>query len=117
MELFARSFNVDDNSTYPYTYQAVVNILDEDDSIQVSYFADTICGLVAFLKKRREDPGRTKIFEIYRGQETPVPSRCYLGDDGRWLSRQELCHPMSSRYGEPGKEGSCPFHGRSHNVM
>ena len=73
MELFARSFNVDDNSTYPYTYQAVVNILDEDDSIQVSYFADTICGLVAVLIKRREDPGRTKIFEIYRGRKRLSP--------------------------------------------
>jgi len=44
MGLLARVFSMGDSSTYPYTYQAVVNILDEDDSIQVSYFADTICG-------------------------------------------------------------------------
>ena len=108
---------MDDSATYPYTYQAVVNILDEDDSIQVSYFADTICGLVAFLKKRDEYPERTKIFEIYQGQETRVPDRCYLGEDGGWLTRQELCYPMTTRYGEPGKEGSCPFRGRSHSVI
>lgn len=71
--IIRRSFNEDDNSTYPYTYQAVVNILDEDGSIQVSYFADTIYGLVAFLKKRREDAGRTKIFEIYRGRKRLSP--------------------------------------------
>jgi len=117
MGLLARVFGVDDNNTYPYTYQAVVNILDEDDSIQVSYFADTICGLIAFLKKRGEDPGRTKVFEIYQGQETLIPSRCYLGEGGLWYSRQELCHPMSSRYGKPGREGSCPFQGRSHSVI
>ncbi|HHJ16846.1 MAG TPA: hypothetical protein ENJ80_09135 [Gammaproteobacteria bacterium] len=105
------------NETYPYTYQAIVNIIDEDDSIQVSYFADTICGLVAYLKKRSEDPGRTRIFEIYQGKETQVPDRCYLGDDGDWLSRQALCYPMTTRYGEPGKEGSCPFQGRSHSVI
>jgi len=118
MELLARMLGGNDNNTYPYTYQAIVNILDEaDDSMQVSYFADTICGLVAFLKKRHEDPSRTKILEIYQGEETPVPGRCYLRDDGSWLSRQELCYPMSSRYGEPGREGSCPFRGKSHAVI
>ena len=105
------------NGSYPYTYQAIVNIIDEDDSIQVSYFADTICGLVTFLNKRGEEPGRTKIFEIYQGEETLIPDHCYLGEDGRWLSRQQLCHPMTSRYGEPSMEGSCPFRGRSHNVI
>lgn len=118
MELLERVLGVDANDTYPYTYQAVVNILDdEDDSIQVSYFADTICGLIIFLKNRNENPDRIKVFEIYRGQETLIPSRCYLGEDGGWYSRQELCHPMSSRYGEPGREGSCPFQGRSHHVI
>lgn len=117
MKPLANVFGADDNNTFPYTYQAVVNILDEDDSIQVSYFADTICGLITFLNKRRENPGRTRVFEIYRGQETLIPSQCYLRADGCWCSRHELCHPMTSRYGKPGREGSCPFQGRSHNVI
>jgi len=117
MELLAKVFGVDDSDTYPYTYQAVVNVLDADDSILVSYFADTICGLITFLKKRREDPGRTRIFEIYRGQETLIPSQCYLGEHGHWFSRHELCQPMSSRYGESGREGNCPFQGRDHSVI
>ncbi|MFQ5644956.1 MAG: hypothetical protein ACE5FQ_14860, partial [Thiogranum sp.] len=96
MEL-AKMFSVHDNGAYPYTYQAVVKLLDEDDSIRVSYFADTICGLVEFLRQRGEDPGRTEILEIYREQETTVPARCYLGDDGRWLCRAELCYPMTTR--------------------
>ena len=117
MEFLARIFGVNNSNTYPYTYQAVINILDGDDSIQVSHFADTICGLITFLKMRGEDPGRTKIYEIYQGQKTLVPIQCYLGEGGLCYSRQELCHPMSSRYGEPGREGSCPFQGRSHSVI
>ena len=78
MSLLESVFSTDDNSTYPYTYQAVVNILDEDDSIQVSFFGDTICGLVAFPEHRGEDPGRTKIYEIYQGQETPVPGHSFI---------------------------------------
>ncbi len=117
MKIVEKIFSANKNNTYPYTYQAVINILGEDDSIKMSYFADTICGLVEFLKKRQEDPGLTEIFEIYQGKQTTIPSQCYLGGDGHWFSRQELCHPMSSRYGEPGSEGSCPFRDRSYAVI
>ena len=106
-----------DPETYPYTYQAVINILGGGkDELQVSYFADTICGLVNHLKKHREDPGSAKLFEIYRGRETLIPSWCYIGKDGKWMTRRELCFPMTTRYGEPGREGSCPFRFRSHIV-
>ena len=106
-----------DPDRYPYTYQAVVNILGgANDELQVSYFADTICGLVNRLKKHRENPGSARLYEIYRGRETLIPSWCYIDKDGKWLSRQALCYPMTTRYGEAGREGSCPFRYRSHIV-
>lgn len=106
-----------DHEVYPYTYQAVINILGgTNDELQVSYFADTICGLVNHLKKHREDPASARLFEVYRGRETLIPSWCYIGKDGKWLPRRALCYPMTTRYGEPSREGSCPFRYRSHIV-
>ena len=106
-----------DPDTYPYTYQAVINILGgSNDELRVSYFADTICGLVNHLKKHREDPSSARLFEIYQGRQTLIPSWCYIGGDGKWMTRAQLCHPMTKRYGEPSKEGSCPFRFRSHIV-
>jgi hypothetical protein len=100
----------------PYAYEAVIYPLGEDDSIRVSYVADTICGLVNFLKKRREDPEGIKLFEVFRGKEVPIPEKCYLGEDGKWLPRRKLCNPMTRRYGEQMNETNCRFRDRNDAV-
>jgi hypothetical protein len=100
----------------PYSYEAVVYPLGEDESVRVSYVADTICGLVNFLKKRREDPEGIRLFEIFRGKEVPIPENRYLSEDGRWLPRKRLCNPMTERYGEPMDETNCRFRDRKGTV-
>ncbi len=109
MSLLIRMLGSKYDKDLPYTYEAVVNVLEDDDSMQVSYFADTICGLTDALARRRKNPRSVAIFEIFQGDKTLVPKTCYLSEDGEWLPRSALCHPMTTRYGEPSNEGNCPF--------
>jgi hypothetical protein len=113
MGLLTRMLGSKYDKNLPYTYEAVVNVLEDDDSMQVCYFADTICGLTDDLARRRENPRSVAIFEIFQGKKTLIPQTCYLSEDGEWLPRSALCCPMTSRYGEPSHEGNCPFRDRS----
>jgi hypothetical protein len=100
----------------PYAYQAIINIVEDDDSIQVSYLADKICTLSNFLKKRQVAPETITIFEVYDGKETLIPKDCYTTEDGKWFPKTKLCYPMTSRYGEPKDEQTCQFRDRNNRV-
>ena len=102
--------------TLPYAYEAVIYPLKEDDSIRISYVADTICALINFLKKCTEDPAGIKLFEVFRDKEVPIPETCYLGKNGGWLPKRQLCYPMTKRYGEPMNATNCRFCDRDDTV-
>jgi len=117
MNLLTKLLGSHQSSSLPYIYQAVVNLIEGDDSLKVSFFSDTICGLVGYLKKHQDDPGSTTLYEIYKGQEKQIPHACYLDEEGHWLCRNALCFPMTVRYGNPKNACNCPFRGRSHAVI
>ncbi len=100
----------------PYAFEAVIYPPGEDDSIRVSYVADTICALINFLRNRKEDPAEIRLFEVFGNKEVPIPEKCYLGENGRWLPRGKLCNPMTKRYGEPMNETNCRFRNRDDSV-
>ncbi len=100
----------------PYTYQAIINVVEDDDSIQVSYLADKICTLTNFLKKRHITPETVTLFEIFNGKETLISKECYMTEDGQWFSKSQLCQPMTGRYGEPKNEHNCQFRDRNNQV-
>jgi len=100
----------------PFAYEAIVDVLEDDTSLRVSYLSDTVCGLTDFLIKRGEDPGSVQLFELFRGQQTAIPNNCYLGENGDWLPRAALCKPMTARYNETGQPNNCPFCDRKEPV-
>ncbi len=102
--------------TLPYAYEAVIYPLKEDDSIRISYVADTICALINFLKKCTEDPAGIKLFEVFRDKEVPIPETCYLGKNGGWLPKRQLFYPRTKRYGEPMNATNCRFCDRDDTV-
>ncbi len=118
MNFLTKMFGSKYNKTVPYTYQAVIQVVedDDDDSIRIAYFADRICSLTNFLKKQQIVPDTVTIFETYDGKETVVPKELYMTEDSKWLPKTELCHPMTSRYGEPKDEHTCQFRDRTNRV-
>jgi len=100
----------------PYSYQAIINVVADDDSIQVSYLADKICTLTNYLRKCQVTPESITIFEVYEGKETLIPKDCYTSEDGKWSPRAKLCAPMTSRYGEPNDELTCQFRDRNNRI-
>ena len=105
------------NKKIPYTYQAIINVVEDDESLQISYFADRICVLTNFLKKQQITPENVTILETYSGKETVIPPKDYMTiEDGKWLPKSKLCHPMTSRYGEPENEHNCQFRDRNTSI-
>ncbi len=116
MNFLMKIFGSKYNKTVPYTYQAVVKVVEDDDSIQIVYFADRICSLTNFLKKQQISPDTVTIYETYDGKETMVPEELYMNKEGKWLPKKDLCHPMTGRYGEPKDEHNCQFRDRTNRI-
>jgi len=93
----------------PFAYEAIVNVLEDDCTLRVSYLSGTVCGLTAFLEKQGQSPDGVNLFELFCGKQALIPRDCYLDADGAWLSRAALCDPMTQRYNETGHPGNCPF--------
>ncbi|MDM8561080.1 hypothetical protein [Candidatus Parabeggiatoa sp. HSG14] len=116
MNFLTKMFGSKYEKKIPYTYQAVVNVVADDDSIQISYLADRICTLTNFLKKQHIAPDSVTIFEVYNGKETLISKELYMSEEGIWLPKTNLCHPMTSRYGEPKDEHTCQFRDRTNRI-
>jgi hypothetical protein len=116
MNFLTKLFGSKYDKKIPYTYQAVINVVEDDDPVQVSYLADKICTLTNFLKKRQVDPETVTICEVYNGKETPIPKDCYMTEDGKWFPKTKLCQPMTSRYGEAKTEFTCQFRDRNNRI-
>ncbi len=112
----AKLFGSKYDKKIPYTYQAIINVVEDEDSIKVSYLADKICTLTNFLKKRQVDPKTVTVFEVYNGKETLVPQDCYMTEEGKWFPKTKLCSPMTSRYGEAKDEHTCQFRDRNNRI-
>jgi hypothetical protein len=116
MNFFTKMFGSKYDQKIPYSYQAIIKVVEDDDSIQISYLADKICTLTNFLKKRQVAPETITIFEVYNGEETLIPKDCYMTEEGEWFPKTKLCSPMTSRYGEPKNDQTCQFRDRNNRV-
>ena len=116
MNFLTKMFGSKYDKKIPYTYQAVVNVVEDDNSIQISYFADRICAPTNFLKKQQITPDTVTIFETYSGKETLIPKEFYMTEDGKWFPKVKLCQPMTGRYGEPKDEHTCQFRDRTNQI-
>ena len=79
-------------------------------------FADTICALVEHLDKHNVNPDDVELFEIYNEDEKKLNTEYCLSDEGRWLSRNELCVAFSERYAGHIRERGCDFEDRCKDI-
>ena len=116
MNFLTKLFGSKYDKDIPYTYQAVIKAIEDDDSVQISYMADKICTLTNFLKKRQITPDTVTIYEVFNGEETLIAKDCYMTKDGNWFTKTMLCNPMTSRYGDAKTEHNCQFRDRNNRV-
>lgn len=95
----------------PYTYEARVKIFEEGGEFNAC-FADTICGLVDYLRTNNRHPGEVAIFEIYQNEESPIDTRLLTAPDGAWLSKREICRAFEAHYPGHIHADSCSFKDR-----
>jgi len=96
----------------PYTYEARYRYIDGMEDYN-SYFSDTICGLIRYLKQKGHGPESVELYEIYKSREISITPDLYTRDGNNWLTGSELCQSFSKIY--PGLIGgnSCKFDDRS----
>lgn len=120
MNLFKKLFKTKYNwikqvdKRLPYTYEAKLQVFEDDDDIVINWYSDTICGVCKYLKNHNEDPNEITITECFNGKETVIPKDVYT-KDGKWLPKKELCK-AHRRYGSEGNEKCCAFQDRDQTV-
>mgnify|MGYP006922217596 CR=1 FL=1 len=108
------------DESLPYTYEARVRIFEAADEIGdefKTYLSDTICGLVEHLRKNGIGPAEAEIYEIYRENETAIPSSLLTTSDGQWLAKQELCRAFERHYPGHIRADSCSFEDRGRGCV
>ena len=55
----------------PYTYEGWIDALDGKGTEPVwhHYFCDTLCGLIEFLADEEMDPGKVKLYGVFRKEQ------------------------------------------------
>lgn len=100
------------DKSLPYTYEARVSVVEWDEAYN-SYYSDTICGLIDFLRQKNISPQRVILYEIYRDHETTVETRLCLDEYDLWLSRPKLCKSLRDHYKGHITDGHCSFTDRN----
>lgn len=100
-----------DNSL-PYTYEARVAVVEWDDAYN-SYYSDTICGLIDFLRQKNIRPDQVTLYEIYQDHEAVVALHLCHDEHGLWLGRPQLCRALRDHYKGHIDDGHCSFLDRS----
>ena len=88
------------NKDLPYTYMAAVREIPDVEDIISNYFADTLCGIIDYLRENDVDPKMTTIYGIYRKKEIKLATSHCLTADGNWLERPDICRAMENKYRE-----------------
>jgi hypothetical protein len=82
----------------PYTYMAEVREIQDVEEIVSNYFADTLCGIIDYLREKDINPQTTTIYGIYRKKEIQLDTSHCLATDGKWLERPDICRAMENKY-------------------
>ena len=100
------------DESLPYTYEARVSVMEWDDAYN-SYYSDTICGLIDFLRQKNVSPHQVTIYEIYQDHEDAVETCLCMDDHDLWLARPTLCKSLHNHYKGHIDDGHCSFQDRS----
>jgi len=99
---------------------AMVPAIPGETEMFEHFFADTICGLIEYLDKNKISPDEAELFGVYRQQEIPLDITYCTDEDGRWLSRPDICHSLEKHFEQTLEEqylghvdkGACSFEDR-----
>jgi hypothetical protein len=86
------------NKELPFTYIAKVPIIEGDEDMTQYYFADTVCGLIEYLKEKNISPEEVQLFGCYHSKEIPIDKKFCISEKGKWLKRPEICHSLETHY-------------------
>jgi len=100
------------DKTLPYTYEARVTVLEWEEAYN-SYYADTICGLIDYLREKNISPDQVTLHEIYQDHESLLEIRYCLDNHDLWLGRPRLCRSLQDHYKGHIEKGHCSFEDRS----
>lgn len=117
MAFLEETFGSKYNKRLPYTFEARINIVEDDPSFQTYLYADSFCALTNRLKKQLLDPKQVEIYEVFQNREGKVPEESYLSDEGRWEPRMKLCSSLCGRYRDPNVEPECEFSDRKRDSV
>lgn len=99
----------------PYAYEARIKIVENSDDYN-SYLADTICALVKYLDENGITSEEVELYEIFENEEKPLNINYCRTQDGRWLTRLELCESFKTHYPGHIDAMGCTFEDREHEV-
>lgn len=99
----------------PYTYEARVDELhgQAGKPMYSYYYADTICGLLEYLKKNEVAPKEVEIFEVYQKGDERVRTNFCLNKRNQWLARPQICKSLHDHYVGHIDEDHCAYRDRN----
>ena len=100
------------DSSLPYTYEARVSVIEWDDAYN-SYYSDTICGLIDFLRQKNIRPDQVRLYEIYQDHEAIMETCLCLDEHELWLPRPMLCRSLHDHYKGHIDDRHCSFQDRN----
>ena len=100
--------------TIPYTYKAEINVLQgvKTEPLFIQCFADTLCGLLDYLKEHNYEANEVALLEITLKGETEIRKELCVNKKGEWLSRPAICHSLEGNYLGHIDEKSCSYRDR-----
>ena len=101
------------DKSLPCTYEARVSVVEWDEAYN-SYYSDTICGLIDYLRQKNISPDRVTLYEVHHDHESAVETRLCLDDHDLWLSRPKLCQSLLDHYKGYIGNRNCSFMDRNH---
>ena len=100
------------DKSLPYTYEARVAVVEWMEAYN-SYYSDTICGLIDYLREKNISPDQVTLYEIYQDHESAVETRLCIDNHELWLARPKLCRSLQDHYKGHIHDGHCSFDDRS----
>jgi hypothetical protein len=98
----------------PFTYEARVDEFHglADKPMYSYYYADTICGLLDYLKKNEVAAEDVEIFEVYQKGEQRIRTNFCLSKRKEWLGRPQICKSLHDQYIGHIDEDHCAYRDR-----
>jgi len=104
------------DNTIPYTYEARVAVLEWSEAYN-SYYSDTICGLIEYLREKNIRPEQVKLYEIYQDHETRLETSYCIDHHELWLAKPKLCMSLKEHYKGHIENGHCSFQDRGRGAI